>query len=310
MSLKKILIGAGVMLIIYFISMYFYNFEINNFVRNSGLKDIEKTIVVFEEKAHDLEIFSTSYGEAHDCPSGCFYSTAYGLKHKDKIGWLQPPEDNEAGSYSFDKTDSYLFSSEFLTSLAKEDNRYLFHDVILPILAEKIKEDGTFFNDSSQIDHKSTKSVELQLLSFLEPLSERLLKISKNLPPRPIVVTENNYKIGFSVEDISLIHPQNIGIELSFPPSNDYLSEIIKSRDISQLANEIWLMHQNDPYKSVGKLETINLNGTTIYSFTIAQKSNQPWTYVFAEGLDGKRYRISFPAFDDESIRNLASLTF
>src|SRR5262245_39559038 len=34
---------------------------------------------------HDITLFTLQYGEAQDCPSGCFFSTAYGLRNKDKI---------------------------------------------------------------------------------------------------------------------------------------------------------------------------------------------------------------------------------
>ena len=69
---------------------------------------------IFWNASEELTVFLVSYGDPQDCPSGCYYARAYGLKHKSKIGWLTP---GCLPTFDLDSNDTYLFSDDFWTQL-------------------------------------------------------------------------------------------------------------------------------------------------------------------------------------------------
>lgn len=62
--------------------------DIASFVESEPLSEAQDPELVFESSEWRIEVFWVSFGEARDCPSGCFYSKAYGLKLRDRIGWM------------------------------------------------------------------------------------------------------------------------------------------------------------------------------------------------------------------------------
>jgi len=62
--------------------------DIASFVESQPLSETQEPKLVFESSEWEIEVFWVSFGEARDCPSGCFYSKAYGLKFQDRIGWM------------------------------------------------------------------------------------------------------------------------------------------------------------------------------------------------------------------------------
>ena len=62
--------------------------DIVAFVEAEPLPESQTPTVVFSDEELDASAFWVSFGEARDCPSGCFYSKAYGLKFQNRIGWM------------------------------------------------------------------------------------------------------------------------------------------------------------------------------------------------------------------------------
>jgi hypothetical protein len=62
--------------------------DIVAFVEAQPLPESQDPELVFSDGELDASAFWVSFGEARDCPSGCFYSKAYGLKHQGRIGWM------------------------------------------------------------------------------------------------------------------------------------------------------------------------------------------------------------------------------
>jgi len=59
------------------------------FVESEPLPATQRPQVVFDVDSLDAQFFWISFGEPRDCPSGCFYSKAYGLAFRDRIGWMR-----------------------------------------------------------------------------------------------------------------------------------------------------------------------------------------------------------------------------
>jgi hypothetical protein len=57
-----------------------------DFISAEGLPSPRPATVVFQDG--EVEIVRACYGLPHDCLSGCFYSSAYGLKTQARVGWL------------------------------------------------------------------------------------------------------------------------------------------------------------------------------------------------------------------------------
>lgn len=87
---------------------------------------------VFWNASEDLTVFLVSYGDPQDCPSGCYYAEAYGLKHKSKIGWLTP---GPLPMFDLDSNDTYLFSDDFWTQLDVHAN-YSYRGLFLPLMIQ------------------------------------------------------------------------------------------------------------------------------------------------------------------------------
>jgi hypothetical protein len=62
--------------------------DIAAFVEREPLPESQNPTLVFSDDEFAVSAFWVSFGEARDCPSGCFYSKAYGLKYEGRIGWM------------------------------------------------------------------------------------------------------------------------------------------------------------------------------------------------------------------------------
>jgi len=112
--------------------------DISVFVQSQNLPKVQPINIFLEIQPENLIAFKVSYGEAQDCPSGCFYSIAYGLKMRTKIGWLRINDYDQndlshAGYYDFDSTETFLFSNPFWDQLNASDN-WVYRYAFLPLL--------------------------------------------------------------------------------------------------------------------------------------------------------------------------------
>jgi Leucine-rich repeat (LRR) protein len=103
--------------------------NINIFVKEQNLMEPQPIRITLEIPEQDTIIFGLSFGPANDCPSGCFYSSALGLFHKGKIGWIRldnysSVDPNTLAFYNFDADDSYLFSADFFKQLEQLPTTY------------------------------------------------------------------------------------------------------------------------------------------------------------------------------------------
>ena len=85
-----------------------------------------------------LVFFHASYGEPHDCPSGCFYSTAFGVKLRSKLGWIgfahyEQVALDSVTYFSVEPDDVALFEESTWEALG---TRWVLWGALLPYLAE------------------------------------------------------------------------------------------------------------------------------------------------------------------------------
>jgi hypothetical protein len=64
------------------------NEDIETFVDTEPLPDAQRPRLLLQSPDLNVQVFVVSFGEARDCPSGCFYSKAYGLAFRNRIGWM------------------------------------------------------------------------------------------------------------------------------------------------------------------------------------------------------------------------------
>ena len=58
------------------------------FIQASRLPKVRGSRALLRMPNRDLVMFGVSYGEPHDCPAGCAYSSAIGLYYKGSVGWV------------------------------------------------------------------------------------------------------------------------------------------------------------------------------------------------------------------------------
>ena len=112
--------------------------DIAVFVQSQNLPKVQPIKIFLEIQQENLIAFKVSYGEAQDCQSGCFYSIAYGLKVRTKIGWLRinDYDQNDLShviNYDFDSTETILFSNPFWDQLNAADY-WVYRYAFLPLL--------------------------------------------------------------------------------------------------------------------------------------------------------------------------------
>ncbi|MCD4761087.1 hypothetical protein K8R42_04275 [bacterium] len=114
------------------------NLSVEEFVKGAELIEQKELRIFFDDPNKDVKLFSVSFGKPMDCPSGCIYSSATGLKNGSKIGWLKvigAVKQEKIIMYDFDDNDKYLYSDQFLIAL-KEKHSNVYQTVFLPNLAE------------------------------------------------------------------------------------------------------------------------------------------------------------------------------
>ena len=104
--------------------------DIVAFVRDQVPKPREITAVV-SDTASDVFVFTATYGEPQDCPSGCFYLGGVGLRHRSQIGWIiLDHAPSTATFYDVRRDDSILFSETLWDALPSERIRFHFSMIL------------------------------------------------------------------------------------------------------------------------------------------------------------------------------------
>ncbi len=63
--------------------------DVEEFIYSFNFPDIYSIRVLHDIPENKLQIFSITYGFPMDCPSGCIFSNARGLKYNNQIGWIR-----------------------------------------------------------------------------------------------------------------------------------------------------------------------------------------------------------------------------
>jgi len=112
---------------------------VQDFIHSQGLPLLRASERLF--CLDGVEVFRVKYGQPHDCPSGCFYSSAHGVRSETRVGWLVF---NDVDSFEpdtsrfFDVTpaDSALCRADLWDRMqADEPSRQWFWSALLPIIA-------------------------------------------------------------------------------------------------------------------------------------------------------------------------------
>jgi len=113
---------------------------ITDFVNGQGLHDRQAVKIIMRNDDLRLIFFKVDFGSPQDCPSGCFYSRGYGLKCREKIGWLRVSDydyilDLETLDYfNIESTDTPLFNENVWSRIESIDSG-LHWSILLPLLA-------------------------------------------------------------------------------------------------------------------------------------------------------------------------------
>jgi len=89
------------------------------------LPKLRSVSTVFSVPDQGFLLFTASYGDAQDCPAGCFYAQSWGIKYAGQIGWVGVQRANAADPlsgkyYDVRSTDQFLFDESLWNRLAKE----------------------------------------------------------------------------------------------------------------------------------------------------------------------------------------------
>ncbi len=96
--------------------------DVQDFVSEEQLPDDQEVRGDYFSEDPYLLLFSVPYGPAMDCPSGCFYSVAGGIKTERQIGWALS-EDYPGGvlsienRYSIDEYETVLFDTSIYNNI-------------------------------------------------------------------------------------------------------------------------------------------------------------------------------------------------
>jgi hypothetical protein len=111
--------------------------DIVAFVASQLLPKAQKPVIFVQVPEHSIVGFTVDYGDPIDCPAGCFYSRAYGLRRADKIGWVCSNDCDGVFSftpYRIDSTDWYFYTQEFWDRLDVA-NSWFYHYALLHLFA-------------------------------------------------------------------------------------------------------------------------------------------------------------------------------
>ena len=150
--------------------------DIASFVESEPLSEAQEPELVFESSEWGIEVFWVSFGEARDCPSGCFYSKAYGLKFQDRIGWMgldaygrDDSVTTRVNYFDVQAGDSILFKNE----VRNQHHHSL--EVSLKYLANRI---GSKYASIFRQSATTLASTERMPICFWDLLSSQLWKSS------------------------------------------------------------------------------------------------------------------------------------
>ncbi len=143
----------GDIILPYFLASIGSDDVINNFVKSADFPKSQRVNILVNVPTQNLKVFKINYGEARDCPAGCFFSRATGIKYGSKIGWISINDYDDINvsklvMYDFDASDTYFYTDKFFQLLISKNNRrYLYpfftklaEDKDVPIqVKEKIK---------------------------------------------------------------------------------------------------------------------------------------------------------------------------
>lgn len=85
----------------------------------SSLPKVRSTTTVFAFPEQGFLLFSAFYGEPQDCPAGCFYAEAWGIKYAGRIGWIGGAPATEP-RYDVRPTDQFLFDDVLWNRVEQE----------------------------------------------------------------------------------------------------------------------------------------------------------------------------------------------
>jgi hypothetical protein len=85
----------------------------------SPLPKLRSATTVFEFPEKGFLLFNATYGDPQDCPAGCFYSQAWGIKYAGQIGWIDGAPAGQP-QYDVKPTDQFLFDDVLWSRIQKE----------------------------------------------------------------------------------------------------------------------------------------------------------------------------------------------
>jgi len=173
--------------------------DIRAFVNAESLPEAQPPERAVEDREADVTLFHVDFGPGCDCPSGCFYSTAYGLQFGERIGWMKIQrafclDDSVNGNLPFfdiQSDDRALFRSDLRERLREDatvdeanDIQAPAYGVFLNLLAEDADTPVETLLDLARL-LSSTYRPDLGSALLENPTvrsSERILRVLADLP--------------------------------------------------------------------------------------------------------------------------------
>ena len=172
--------------------------DIRVFVNAASLPEAQPPEKAVEDQETGVPLFSVDFGPGCDCPSGCFYSTAYGLQVRERIGWmkirrafcLDDSVDGNLPFFEIQSDDRALFRSDLRERLREgaavdeaNDVQAPAYEVFLNLLVEDADTPGQTLLDLARL-LSSTYRPDLGSALLENPTvrsSERVLRVLAGL---------------------------------------------------------------------------------------------------------------------------------
>ena len=165
--------------------------NINDFVESQNLPQSQAYHTLLDVSKEGFSYFTVNYGKLNDPVRGGFYSTAIGIRLKNKIGWIkledyEQLDDSNYQFYNIEITDTYLFSenlfqlvdSVFGNSNTERFCAFIINDTDTPIEALK---KVTLFLYKFSFPAIANSIVEIPQVQ----LNREILELLVNLPVFP-----------------------------------------------------------------------------------------------------------------------------
>lgn len=162
--------------------------DIDSFVKNSNFPKTSNVNVSINIPTQDLKVFKISYGEPQDCPSGCFFSNATGIKYGNKIGWISinnydSINISRATMYDFTASDTYLYTDEFSRLLKSKDDWVYQNAFLLELAKDKDVPKNILLRIANGLSSYIQPALANNLLENSTVKSDReILTVIANLP--------------------------------------------------------------------------------------------------------------------------------